>query len=78
MMSVKKMIDLYVEYGLSEVTWHMMYEMTCHNLISRDNWTKFYNKCHGWYFHEESNTIKDENDNTVYVYDDNGNLYKVA
>ena len=79
MMSVKKMVDLYVEYGVSEDTWKMMYEMTCHNLISRDNWTKFFNKCKGWYLNEETNTIDDsETGKTVYVYDDNGNLRKVA
>ena len=79
MMSVKRMIDLYVEYGLDERTWDMLREMSLHGLISRDNWIKFFETCKGWYFNEETNTIDDsETGKTVYVYDDNGNLHKVA
>ena len=79
MMSVKKMIDLYVEYGLDETTWDMLREMSYHGLISRENWVKFFETCKGWYFNEETNTIDDsETEKTVYAYDDNGNLHKIA
>lgn len=79
MMSVKKMVDLYVTYGLDETTWDMLQQMSIHGLISSDNWRKFYNKCKGWYFDEEVNGIVDAGTQiVVYLYDDKGNLHKVA
>ena len=68
MMSVKKMIELYVSYGLDTETWEMLYKMRCHDLISYDNWTKFYETCKGWEFNDEDNgaTIIDTcNDNKL-------------
>ena len=79
MMSVKKMVDLYVSYGLDTNTWEMLRNMRNHNLISYENWEKFYNKCKGWYFDEEVNGIVDADTQiVVYLYDDKGNLHKVA
>lgn len=46
-MSVKSMIETYVNYGLDSTTWEMLYNMTCHNLISHDDWMKFANTCGG-------------------------------
>ena len=77
-MSVRAMIDMYVEYGLEEDTWNMMYEMAFHGLISRENWSKFYETCRGWTFDEEINGIYDsKTDTVVYLYDANGNLHKM-
>lgn len=78
-MSLKKMVEIYVEYGLENSTWNMLYQMVCHNIISRDTWVKFYEKCSGWEFDDEINGIVDTNTNIVqYLYDDKGNLHKVA
>lgn len=75
--SVKKMTELYVNYGLDENTWTMLYQMTCHGLISNENWHKFYNKCKGWYFDKETNSIVDsDTEIVIYSYDDKGNLHK--
>ena len=78
MMSVKKMIELYVTYELSEETWNMMREMTYHGLISLDNWDKFYNRCKDWYMNDEMSAIVDGNGKVLYQRDDQGYLKKVA
>lgn len=83
MMSVKKMVDLYVSFGLYEETWRMLFSMTSHGLISYDNWIKFYNKCHSWTWCDDEeklvngqNTIIDGDGNLIYYYDENGCLVK--
>ncbi len=79
MMSVKKMIDLYVTYELSEETWDMMREMSYHGLISRDNWIKFYEKCHAWEFSEDGDNIIDCNtEKVIYTRDAEGYMVKAA
>lgn len=76
-MTVNKMIDLYITYGLDERTWDMLREMTCHGLIKQDTWKKFYEKCKGWAFSESGNEIIDsETEKVVYYYDDIGNPVK--
>lgn len=76
MMSVKKMIELYVNYSVDEETWEMLYSMVCHGLISRENWIKFYDTCASWII--EGNTIIDGDGNVIYMIDDNGYWKKVA
>lgn len=76
MMSVKKMIELYVNYSIDEETWNMLYSMVCHGLISRENWIKFSDTCASWII--EGNTIIDGDGNVVYMIDDNGYWKKVA
>lgn len=78
MMSVKAMIDLYIRYNLSEETWGMMYSMTCHGLISDDNWKKFFDTCKGWEFAGEDETeVIDENGKVIFRYDELGCLSRV-
>ena len=78
MMSVKKMIDLYITHELSETTWDMMREMTYHGLISLDNWTKFYDKCKGWTFDEDEQNIIDWDGKVLYGRDAEGRMVKAA
>ena len=78
MMSVKRMIDLYLTYGLDERTWNMLYNMACHDLISRVNWSKFFETCKGWQFSDSGNEIIDGDGTILYYYDDNGNLVKAV
>lgn len=78
MMSVKKMIDLYITYELSETTWDMMREMALHGLISRDNWCKFFDKCKGWTFDENDENVIDWDGKILYIRDAEGRLVKVA
>ena len=78
MMSVKKMIELYVTYELSNETWNMMREMTYHGLISRDNWDKFFNRCKDWCMNDELSAIVDGNGKVLYQRDGQGFLKKVA
>ena len=76
MMSVKKMIELYVNYGLDQDTWEMLYEMRCHDLISYDNWMKFADTCKGWEFNPDDNGLTiidtDKDNKVVYKQDENG------
>lgn len=79
-MSVKSMIETYVNYGLDNTTWEMLYNMSCHNLISYDDWMKFANTCGGWQFDDDNGlTIIDTNDDCKVVYeaDENGYWVKV-
>ena len=76
MMSVKKMIDLYVRYGVDEETWKMLYEMTCHGLISHENWSKFADTCASWVC--EGNIIIDGDEKVIYTVDESGYWQKVA
>lgn len=75
-MSVKKMIDLYVQYGVDVETWKMLYSMTCHGLISRENWVKFAKACHGWYMLGDN--ILNEYDEVIYTADKDGYWKKVS
>lgn len=75
MMSVKKMIDLYVRYDVDECTWDMLYNMTCHGLISRDNWIKFSNICSGWVL--DGTSIRDQDGLLVYRIGEDGCWHKV-
>lgn len=76
MMSVKKMIELYVNYGLDQDTWDMLYKMRCHDLISYDNWVKFYETCKGWEFNPDDNGLTiidtDKDNKVVYKQDKDG------
>ena len=78
MLSVKKMIEMYLNYGLADETWDMMYNMTLHGLISQENWKKFFEKCKDWYIDEETNSVKNGENKILYSYDENGFLQKVA
>ena len=61
-MSVKKMIQLYIDYMISEETWKMLYSMKCHDLIGCDNWTKFYNTCKGWSLSDDGKVVIDDDE----------------
>ena len=76
MMSVNTMIDLYVRYGLAEETWYMLRNMAMHNLISQDNWTKFYETCVSWECYGD--VILDDDGNVVYRIDEDGFWVKAA
>ena len=53
-MSVKKMVQLYLSFGLDEETWHMLWQMTNHGLISSDKWSKFCEICCDWHLDDET------------------------
>ena len=78
-MSVEAMVDMYLTYGVEEETWEMLYRMANHGLISRENWTKFYETCKGWAVSEDGNSIVDtDTGKTLYEYNEIGDLVKVA
>ena len=84
-MSVKKMIEMYVNYGLSDETWDMMYQMSIHGLISRENWVKFFDTCKDWTWSDDekdfingNNVIVNGDGKVLYFYDENGNMKKAA
>lgn len=75
-MSVNKMVELYVTYELEETTWAMLYQMTCHGLIKRENWEKFYEKCADWHLSFDCNDIEDGDGNIIYTRDRDGFFVK--
>ena len=77
-MSVKAMVETYVNFELSEDTWKMFYDMKFHNLISYDAWLAFENKCKGWVLNDNGDAIIDtDNDNKIiYKRDSRGFLVK--
>ena len=79
MMTAKAMEELYIHYELSDKTWEMLYEMVCHGLIDSETWTKFFNKCKGYTFadDEETMVIDDyENQNVIYTRNAEGCLVR--
>ena len=78
--SVKSMVETYVAYGLDDSTWEMFYMMRCHNLITSEVWTEFFNTCRGWQIDPEDGlTIIDteRNDKIIYQADEYGVFVKV-
>lgn len=68
-MTLKKMVDLYLKYNVSDDTWNMLREMTFHGLIPRETWCKFFEKCKGW--RVDGDYIVD-GDTPIYEYTDHG------
>lgn len=52
-MSVKKMVEIYVQYECDEKVWNMFRTMYETGIITYDKWSAFYNKCKGYYFDSE-------------------------
>ena len=77
-MSVKSMIETYVNFKLSEDTWDMFYQMAANDLISSETWNKFFMKCKGWFISDDGDAIidSDNNDMIVYKRDELGFLVK--
>ena len=77
-MSVKSMIETYVNFELSEDTWDMFYQMSTHNLISFETWNQFFTKCKSWVITDDGDAIIDyDNNMIVYKRDELGFLVKV-
>ena len=76
-MSVKSMIETYVDFELSDETWKMFYEMYKHNLISDETWNKFFMKCKSWAMSDNGDSVIDYDTNMiVYKRDEFGFLVK--
>ena len=76
-MTVKSMIETYVNFELSEDTWNMFYQMASHNLISFETWEKFFVKCKSWVLSDDGDAIIDyETNMIVYKRDESGFLVK--
>ena len=77
-MSVNSMIETYVNFGLSEDTWDMFYQMAAHDLISSETWNKFFMNCRGWVLSDDGDAVidSDNGDMIVYKRDELGYLVK--
>lgn len=64
-MTVKKMVQIYKEYGADERTWRMFCEMYCHGIIDSEKWQTFYEKCKDWSFDERIREVVDGQGNIV-------------
>lgn len=67
--TVKKMKELYKYNACAETTWNMLYDMCMHNLITSEDWTKFYHTCKGWYVDKERNGIADSENNDKIIFE---------
>lgn len=77
-LTAKSMVEIYVNYGLSKDTWEMFYNMTCHGLISGENWTKFSEICIGLQYDSvDGRTIIDTSDNGKVVYEMNNDGFYI-
>ena len=77
--SLERMVDIYVKSELDLNTWNMFRDMCIHDLISDRTWEKFYLKCLNWVFNEDQTKIIDitrEKMKVVYKRDNNGHLVK--
>ena len=76
-MTVKSMIETYVNFELSVETWEMFYQMANHNLISSETWNKFFMKCKSWTMSDDGDSVIDYDTNMiVYKRDELGFLVK--
>ena len=76
-MTVKSMIETYVNFELSDKTWNMFYEMANHHLISDETWNNFFMKCKSWGMSDNGDSIIDyDNNMIVYKRDESGILVK--
>lgn len=71
--SVERMVRIYVDYELNEDTWKMFYNMRLHNLISEKTWSEFCETCKDWNISENGQQyIADGNGCIIFIRDDNG------
>lgn len=71
------MVELYVQYDLSDETWNMLRNMALHGILSMEKWEKFFDKCKDWRMDEEKMLVIDGNENVIYRRDDQGFMVKV-
>ena len=77
--SLERMIEIYVKSELDIDTWNMFREMCIHDLISDSLWEKFYLKCFNWVFNDDNTEIIDitnEDAKVIYRRNENGHLVK--
>lgn len=78
LLNLKNMKETLVNYSgdqeeFSEI-WNGFYKMFRMGFISWETWSKFFKQCHGWYYDEEGDCIRDERhcqegvDNIVWKY----------
>lgn len=75
--SVEKMVELYLQYELDERTWDMLYEMSLHGLISVDAWHRFYAICAYWHLDSNGENCIGQYDEIVATRDADRNLVRV-
>lgn len=64
-MTLKKMVNTYINFNCDEEVWNTFNSMYRIGLISCEIWNKFYEKCKGYYYNKEDDTVRDENDNIL-------------
>ena len=64
LLNLKTMKEALVNYSGDQVEfseiWNMFYQMARMRFISWETWSKFFKQCHGWYYDEEDDCIRDE------------------
>lgn len=77
--SLERMIEIYVNSELDNDTWNMFREMHVHDLISESRWLKFYFRCSNLVFNDDRTEIIDitnEDSKVIYKRNENGHLVK--
>lgn len=63
-MTVKTMIELYAQSGLSKSVWDALFRMMVLGVITRNNWIRFRDTCREW--RKDGNVIFNEYDDVAY------------
>lgn len=77
--SLERMVEIYVNSELDIDTWNMFRNMCIHDLITDSLWEKFYLKCLNWVFNDDNTEIIDityEDAKVIYRRNENGHLVK--
>lgn len=67
-MSVKKMVEMYIQFECGDNTWEMFYQMYLHGIIKYENWKKFFDKCRGW------ECVRNDQNFPMYICDSDGSI----
>lgn len=64
-MTLKKMVQTYVNFECDPDVWKMISMMHLTGLITYEQYNKFYEKCKGYTFNKDDRTVRDENDMVI-------------
>ena len=78
-MSLKRMIDIYLEYWLDYDTYHMLWQMACHKIIKEETWARFVKITENWVLGGEhgQSVIDKRTGDVLYQMNEDGYLVKV-
>lgn len=64
-LTVKKMVETYIESCCDEIVWRSFRELTNFDVIEWKMWCEFYDKCKDLYYNDEDNTVRRMGDDSI-------------